>query len=57
MMDDTEAAVRTLRTRQASQIGRISQSPAICRNAPVFAGIVSKFKPYTVLKYAYKKRE
>jgi uncharacterized protein (DUF433 family) len=38
IMDDTEAAVRTLRTRQASQIGRISQSPAVCGNAPVFAG-------------------
>jgi len=38
MMDDTEAAVRTLRARQTSQVGKISQSPAVCGNAPVFAG-------------------
>ena len=38
MMDDTEAAVRTLRTRHSSQVGKISQSPAVCGNAPVFAG-------------------
>ena len=38
MMDDTEAAVRTLRARQTSQVGKISQSPAVCGNVPVFAG-------------------